>query len=432
MLKLCIAGDVILMDQLPEGYAAMAQPLVDYVTQADVKIANLETTLSKFDCFASTYCGTPWLTADPSVLDQLDNFGFQAYSFANNHSMDYAHGGLFSTLKALDERGLAHSGAGENLAAATKPGVVKTDKGTVGLISVTSTIDDSARAGDPKGIIPGRPGVNMLRRREVYNVSPAHMAALKEIAAATYINGRLDNSRAGGYTPVIPGCFGFGTTFFREQEPEGKETIPNEIDCQRIEAAIREAKKELDYVVVYLHTHEIAGLTDDTPDQFVEIFARRCVDAGASVVVCSGTHQVKAIEVYQGAPIFYSIANFMFQYDHTLHLPQDYYEKYKVPADYDTQAAFDHLSQNNTRGLTTERHIYKAMCPTLELEDGKVKAVRIQPLELCFDLGDPIKGLPVLADEATSKAIYDRVVELSKPYGTKLAFEDGQIRLELA
>jgi len=431
MLKLCAAGDVILMDQLPEGYAAMAQPLIDYVNQSDVKIANLETTLSYFDCFASTYCGTPWLTTEPETIDQLKPFGFQFYGFANNHSMDYSYGGLLSTLQALDQRGLAHSGAGEDLTAATRPGVVETLKGSVGVISVTSTSDDSARAGDPKGPIPGRPGLNMLRRREVYNVSPAHMAALKEIAAVTAINGRLDNSRAGGYTPVIPGCFGFGTTFFREQEPEGKETIPNETDCQRILNAIREAKKQLDYVVVYLHTHEIAGLTDDTPDYFVEEFAHRCVDAGACAFFCSGTHQVKAVEVYKGAPIFYSIANFMFQYDHTAWLPQDFYEKYKVPADYDTKAAFDHLSRNNTRGLTTERHIYLALCPTLELENGNVTGVTIQPLDLCFDKGDPIKGLPMLADDTTSQKIFDRLTELSKPYGTKLAYRNGQITVEL-
>ena len=121
MLKLCAAGDVILMDQLPEGYAAMAQPLIDYVNQSDVKIANLETTLSYFDCFASTYCGTPWLTTEPETIDQLKPFGFQFYGFANNHSMDYSYGGLLSTLQALDQRGLAHSGAGEDLASATRP-----------------------------------------------------------------------------------------------------------------------------------------------------------------------------------------------------------------------------------------------------------------------------------------------------------------------
>ena len=429
MLKLCAAGDVILMDSLPEDFVSLSQPLIDYVNQSDVRIANLETTLSNFDCFASTYCGTPWLTTEPETLDQLKPFGFQFYGFANNHSMDYSYGGLLSTLQALDQRGLAHSGAGTDLANATKAGIVETQKGSVAVISVTSTCDDSARAGDPKGPIPGRPGVSMLRRREVYNVSSDHMKALKEIAAATAINGRLDNSRAGGYTPVIPGCFGFGTTFFREQEPEGKETIPHEGDCQRILHAIREARQAADYVVVYLHTHEIAGLTDDTPDYFVEAFAHRCIDAGAAAFFCSGTHQVKAIEVYKGAPIFYSIANFMFQYDHTAWLPQDFYEKYKVPSEYDTQEAFDHLSQNNTRGLTTERHIYRALCPTLEFEDGVVKSVIIQPLELCFDLDGPMKGLPRLADEETAKEIFDRLTLLSEAYGTKLTFENGQIHV---
>ena len=113
MLKLCAAGDVILMDQLPEGYSAMAQPLIDYVNQSDVKIANLETTLSYFDCFASTYCGTPWLCAPPARLDDLTSrFDFQLYSFANNHTLDYFYTGMQSTLDAFRKRGLAVCGAG--------------------------------------------------------------------------------------------------------------------------------------------------------------------------------------------------------------------------------------------------------------------------------------------------------------------------------
>ena len=99
--------------------------------------------------------------------------------------------------------------------------------------------------------------------------------------------------------------------------------------------------------------------------------------------------------------------------------------------DDDTKAAFDHLSRNNTRGLTTERHIYKALCPTLELDNGKVQSVTIQPLELCFDLEGPMKGLPRPAEEQVSREIFDRLIELSKPYGTKLAYENGQIRVNL-
>ena len=37
------------------------------------------------------------------------------------------------------------------------------------------------------------------------------------------------------------------------------------------------------------------------------------IDAGADVVVGHGPHVLRGIEIYKGKPIFYSLANFMFQ-----------------------------------------------------------------------------------------------------------------------
>jgi poly-gamma-glutamate synthesis protein (capsule biosynthesis protein) len=179
MIRLCAAGDSILNGPICARYDAIGAPLMEYIQNADVRIANMETTLSDYDCFASTYCGGTWLTAPPDVLNELDRFGFQYYSFANNHSMDYSYGGLTSTIKAFQSHGVAYSGAGKDLAEATRHAVVTAKRERVGILSVTTTCDDAARAGAPHDGIPGRPGVNMLRHTEVFSVDEKHAGALK-------------------------------------------------------------------------------------------------------------------------------------------------------------------------------------------------------------------------------------------------------------
>lgn len=431
MLTLCVAGDIILMAPIPAEYAAESESLRQFIRSADLRAANMESTISDYDQFASTFCGGSWLTVPDYILKELDMFDFQYYSFANNHTMDYSYGGLLSTMEALEKHGVLYSGVGRSLAEATAPAVLQHGDQKVGIISVTTTCDDAARAGDASHKIPARPGVNMLRHSETFAINEKHMKALQEIAEATYINGRINNSKRGGYTVDIPGVFQMGPLFFTACEEEGKRSAPHPGDSKRILDAIAEAKKTVDYVVMYLHSHEIKGETDDEPDYFLETFSRQCIDAGAAAVVCSGTHQIKAVEIYKGAPILYSIANFMFQSDLVSEVPKDFYDKYKVPFEYTAAEAIGVRSAGGTRGLQTDVNNYMGVVPRFCLEEGKAKKVIMQPTELCFRMGKEMKGLPRAADKETAEWIYNRMKELSRPYGTELTMEDGQIVLTL-
>lgn len=431
MFKLCIAGDIILMEALPEEYAPIGKSLMDYVNGADIRIANMETTISNYDAFASTYCGGTWLAATPSILDALDCFGFQYYSFANNHSMDYSYGGLKSTMKVFGEHGVEFGGTGMNLEEATRHRLLRSCNGNAAVISVCSTCNDAARAGDPCRTIPGRPGISMLRYKEIFAVNKVHMEHLKEIAKATFINGRINNSKKGGYTVDEPDIFNLGALRFTQNEIEGKRSIPNPNDCKRIEAAIKKAKEETENVIIYLHTHEIKGRTDDEPDYFTEEFSRRCADAGASAIVCSGTHQMKAVEVYRGVPIFYSIANFIFQSDHVGELPLDFYEKYNVDPVRGAKKGLAVRSANGARGLQFDVNNYLALVPTLYFDGGKVAKAVIQPIELCFDSQYSLKGLPRKAEGADFERIFERLKTLCMPYNTTLSAAVGMIVIEI-
>ena len=53
-MKITVTGDSILLKEIPEGYTAFEE-IRDYICQGDVRINNLEMTITRGDCFASTF-----------------------------------------------------------------------------------------------------------------------------------------------------------------------------------------------------------------------------------------------------------------------------------------------------------------------------------------------------------------------------------------
>lgn len=73
--------------------------------------------------------------------------------------------------------------------------------------------------------------------------------------------------------------------------------------------AIRDAARQVDHVIVISHGgHEMNALPSPRMKQLYRFY----VEAGASAVVNHHTHCVSGYEVHEGAPIFYSLGNFLF------------------------------------------------------------------------------------------------------------------------
>lgn len=93
-----------------------------YLQSADFVFANLETPVT---------AGSPVPTAsmsfrsDPEVVPALHDANIAIVSLANNHVMNAGATGLVDTLRNLDDGGILHSGAGENLTAALAPAVIE-------------------------------------------------------------------------------------------------------------------------------------------------------------------------------------------------------------------------------------------------------------------------------------------------------------------
>lgn len=73
--------------------------------------------------------------------------------------------------------------------------------------------------------------------------------------------------------------------------------------------SVKAAKQQADYVVVYMHW----GIErDEMPNEVQRNIAHNIVDAGADLVIGAHPHVLQGLEYYKGAPIAYSLGNFVF------------------------------------------------------------------------------------------------------------------------
>lgn len=80
-------------------------------------------------------------------------------------------------------------------------------------------------------------------------------------------------------------------------------------DDAELLARIKAAKKQADFVVVYVHWGEERK---EYPNEIQKTLAHNIVDAGADLVIGAHPHVLQGIEYYNGVPIAYSLGNFVF------------------------------------------------------------------------------------------------------------------------
>lgn len=415
-------GDSFITRRLPVKDKAF-QELSTVLQNTDVRFTNLEVTLHDSEGIPGAVSGGTWAKGSPAVLNDIKDFGFNLIAWANNHTLDYSFGGLAATERNLNNYGFVHGGAGKNLASASEPRYLETAAGRVALIAATSTFHESWVAGDQRPDMIGRPGVNPLRYQTVYKVTPEKLAQLKKIATSVKINAVQDLSIKEGFRlKRSDGLFSFGTYLFKEDEIEGKTTSPIPTDMERIVKAIQIAKRQSNYIVVSIHAHEMEGDDKTKPAEFLETFARRCIDEGAHSVIGHGPHILRGIEIYKGKPIFYSLGNFIFQNDTVDHLPSDFYESYGLSHDDKVADAIDCRSKNNTIGLGVDEKVWESILPVWKMENGELTEILLYPLELGFGKERYERGWPTLSKKVE---ILKHISQLSKTYGTVITTEDG-------
>ncbi|MGQ3478910.1 CapA family protein [Paenibacillus sp. TY11] len=101
------------------GFDFPYQYLGNLFHKDDLTIANLETpvTTNGVGALNKTYV----YKSSPKALTALAGAGIDAVNLANNHILDQGTGGLLDTLKYLNEKAIAHVGAGRNAKEAYAP-----------------------------------------------------------------------------------------------------------------------------------------------------------------------------------------------------------------------------------------------------------------------------------------------------------------------
>ena len=176
---------------------------------------------------------------------------------------------------------------------------------------------------------------------------------------------------------------------------------------------------------IRIYEADEAKALDTLRHEFVESFARKCLDEGADAYLGHGAHMLQGIEIYKQRPIFYSLGNFIVQRDLVSKLPSDFYDTFNLGPDASPQDAFDARIQKSKRmqKMLEDPAFSQSIVAVCDFEDHKLHDLRLYPVEL--GLGKPRQqyGTPMLADSGKAKAIVERMARLSEPYGTKISFE---------
>ena len=420
-------GDSLFVVPFPPSYDPMLAKIAGFIGSCDVRLTNLETNLSDFEFCGNAYSGGTWLNTRRKYLDDLTRFGFNFYGNANNHAMDYGHPGLLSTIGELDARKLAHAGTGRSLEEAAAPAVLSLRGHRIAVFAVDASMADPSRAGRATHDLPARPGVNYLRHKTSYRVTEEELSALRSIASKIRINFQREMQIATGYqTPDPEGVFHFGELEFTTDSGVA-DTRCHAGDKKRLLDAVREAKKSCSLVFMLVHCHDDDGICHGNPPSYYREFAHDCIESGVSAIFGGGCHSLRGIEIYRGAPIFYSLGDFIYQGPQVEILPADFMEKYGIDIFSSAKDALWTRSRGGKVGLHCEKCNYQTVLPKLEFTDGVMTGFKLLPVHLNFERQDDLKGLPVPAEGDEAQVICRILDELSAQFGTRLKLENGFI-----
>ncbi len=367
-------GDLIFnqpITQLPDPDRA---GLFRILQEADIAYGNMEFSLNDRPDLQRPFYN---FRAPRDFRWELARTGINLVSQANNHALDFGPEGLRECLQALDQTNITHAGAGTTLAEAHAPGTLEVagHKTRIALLSYMRYWTAKYRSKDPNA-----PSLS--------TIDPAVILVAKD--------GKVE-------------------------KVEG----PLEADVSTMEDDILLARRKADLLLVSLHNHDVThhrayGIQDSTPPN-EEIMFHRAIEAGADLVLGTGPHVLRGIEIYKGRPIFYSLGDFIYQY----RTPD------RIPADLLHQRDIEMPRPANVSvwDRRESREVLETVLVRMVLNQGRLK--RIQLLPVTIDDEGPLYGVPRLADSKRGAEILARVEKLSVPYGTKFVSKGWYLEVVL-
>jgi len=430
-LDLVATGDSLITRPLSCYSEEAFRKLVEIIRSAPVAFTNLEMLIHEFEGFPAAESGGTYTVTDPTKADELKWMGFNLFARANNHSMDYGIEGMLATSRVLDERGMVHAGVGRNLAEARSPAYLEVGQGRVALLSATSTFASFGRAGHQRPDMPGRPGLNPLRYRIRYVVDEETLGVLRKASEALGYEALKARRRQWLRREEREDEFDFFGLKFVLGDEFAIRTEPHQGDMQENLKWVKEARRQADWVVFSLHSHE-SGAQLEHPAEFVETFARACIDAGVDVFIGHGPHFLRGVEIYKGRPIFYSLGNFIFQNETVLRLPADIYERYRLGHDATPADLYDARTDQDRKGFPADPVFWESVVAVCRFRQRQLQEVELWPVALGYGKHRVHRGRPMLAQGDQAEQIIAKLASLSERYGTQITYEDGVGRVVLS
>jgi poly-gamma-glutamate synthesis protein (capsule biosynthesis protein) len=407
-------GDIIIRRPVGTGDAGY-QALTKIMREADMTYANMEGPILDQATFQGPISGGP-----RSVVDELKIMGVRIMTTANNHTMDSGEAGMYETNRLLDAAGIVHAGSGKNLAAAREPRMAVTPKGTVAAIGMYSI--DASNSPPPSRYFDAtatKAGLNPLHVTPYNVVTAEQMAALKKIRDSVYARRGEVNVPVAPVSPKEPADrLQLFRAFYKTGTQPGNlsyEIDPN--DLRGIISSVRTGKQLADFMIVAVHCHQNSfafqaySHDSQTPDFLVQL-AHTVIDNGADVFVGHGVHTLRGVEIYRGKPIFYGVSNFFYHAGAS----QDVVNPDGAPPANAGAGAQTHQPDN-----------MEALLATARFEGGKLVEARLHPVDIGIEHDRPTSksGSPTIPSAAQARRMLEKVQNLSKPFGTTIAIEDG-------
>ena len=421
-LTLALTGDSIITRKLSVYEEPEFLRMIDLLRGADLAFTNLEILFHDWESYPMSSSGGTYMRAQPELVQEFVWAGIDIGSLANNHSGDYGPPAMLLTEKYVREAGMVAAGVGRSLAEAREAKFIETKDGRVALISLASTFPNHSMAGKSRDDIPPRPGLNPLRHIRTYEVTKDQLEGVRATMRDLKMN-----------PPAEGTSLNFLRNRFELADAPGVRTEPHPEDMAEIAMIVSNARRQADHVMVTIHAHEGAPGPDSrmVPAQFLETFARAMVDAGASIFVGHGPHALRAIEMYKGVPILYSLGDFVFQNETLQRLPYENYHGVGLNES-DGLADFNEARYNNdTTGFPTIPEIWEAVIAVPEWSGQQLVELTLHPISLGYGQPRHVRGRPMMAEGPLADKILQDLVRLSEPYGTQFEIKDGVARVVL-
>ncbi|WP_250518415.1 CapA family protein [Caballeronia sp. ATUFL_M1_KS5A] len=419
-------GDIIEPQPIADGDPRFTA-LISQIRHADVGFGNMEMSLVDFDHFEGAVAGT---LAPLSAGDAIKGMGINLVNHANNHTFDGGVMGMISTDRALNTLDIAHAGTGRNLQEARDAQFLATRRGRVGLVGMFSVDDaDNFGPGFAKmeatyrhGNLGGAPGVNMLHLTSYHVVAPSEAQQLRDMYRSIFPAVHRDADAPSESAPVPF----FDEWYVGGTDPGALRYAMRQKDEDAILQSIRDGRVASDFVIATIPSHQTAhfcapcaglvsgsiapgmkeGVDHDVPDFLIKL-AHDSIDAGADMFIVHGVHTLRGVEIYKDKPIFYGLSNFVFQFGLQLGATENVMENERTMSDLENPATQEAL-------LTTTR-----------FEGGKLKEVRLYPV----DLGGsrrPISrmGVPLTPSPQDAQRILHDLQAYPRPLGTTISIVD--------